>query len=413
MIRRKIALFLIPFFLLCGCSIGNGSEPSETPVSEITTSAEMAEETETTFETEATEVTTTVTEVSVSETETSETEEMSRAELILEGMSTEEKIMQLFVVTPEQIMGCEKTEYLTAITDEFRDRLSQYPVGGVAIFGGNIVSPEQITEFNAEFSSHGMFVAIDEEGGDIVRIAGNENFDVPRFLPANEIEDPYEEYTQIAKYLGGYGFNTDFAPITDIAFDDQSVIGNRAFGSDPEEVADKVSLSVDAFNDSGILCSLKHFPGHGAASADTHYGFAVLDKTSQELLEAELIPFKAGIDHNAPFVMVGHITVPSVTGDLPATLSPEMMSILRDDLGFEGLIITDSFWMGAITDSYTSDEAAVMALKAGADMILMPDDLDLALEGVRTAVSDGTLTMEELDSKVLKVLETKISYGII
>ncbi|MCD7738252.1 MAG: glycoside hydrolase family 3 protein, partial [Lachnospiraceae bacterium] len=171
---------------------------------------------------------------------------------------------------------------------------------------------------------------------------------------------------------------------------------------------------VQGFHDGGILCMLKHFPGHGDTATDSHEGYTELDKTLEELEEVEFLPFEGGISAGADFVMVGHISVPQVTGDdLPATLSGTMIGILRNDLGFDGLIITDSMQMEAITDRYTSAEAAVMAIQAGVDMILMPENLQEAAQGVIEAVETGQISRERIEESVLRILETKIRAGII
>lgn len=380
--------------LLVGCN----SVTSETSVTTVPTETE----------TEPTVTVTSVTEPVPTETEADE------ISVMIDQMTLDQKIYALFIVTPEQLLGSDKPitaeDYITEQTPELLSALDEKPVSGVVMFGGNIIDPEQITDLNEAFNSRGMFVCIDEEGGDIVRIGGNPNFDVPWFLPPAECNDPYGMYMEISIYLKKYGFNLDFAPVTDISVDGGGVIGDRAFGSDPQNVSSKLEESLEAFKTFGMISCLKHFPGHGAASADSHFGAALVDKSLEELEKYEFIPFVTGIENGAPVVMVGHITVPEVTGTLPSTLSPEMMSILRDDLGFEGIIITDSFWMEAITDEFGSGEAALMALKAGADIVLMPDDLDEAYTAVKAAVESGELTEEEIDAKITRILKVKGDY---
>ena len=377
-------------------------------------SSTTAPETTAPKETSATE--TTATETTVTDPVPTSTT-LDEITMMIDRMTIDQKIYSLFIVTPEQLLGSDKPieaeDYVTEITPELTAALDSKPVAGVVMFGGNIIDPDQITALNEGFNSRGMFVCIDEEGGDIVRIGGNPEFDVPWFLPASETEDPYGMYSEIAAYLQTYGFNVDFAPVTDISVDGGGVIGDRAFGSDPETVSDQITASIKAFNDNNMICSLKHFPGHGAATADSHFGAALVDKSKEELLSWEFIPFVAGVDNGAPMVMVGHITVPEITGDMPSTLSPEMMTILRDDLGFQGIIITDSFWMEAITNEFGSGEAALMALQAGADIVLMPDDLDEAYTAVKNAVESGELTEEEIDAKLHRILKVKSEYGVI
>lgn len=382
--------------LLVGCN----SVTSETSVTTAPTETE----------TEPTVTVTSVTEPVPTETEADE------ISVMIDQMTMDQKIYSLFIVTPEQLLGRDKPiaaeDYVTEQTPELLSALDEKPVSGVVMFGGNIIDPEQITDLNEAFNSRGMFVCIDEEGGDIVRIGDNPNFDVPWFLPAAECDDPYTMYMEISIYLREYGFNLNFAPVADISVDGGGVIGSRAFGSDPQTVCSKLEDSLEVFRNFGVISCLKHFPGHGAASADSHFGAALVDKSLDELTKYEFLPFVTGVKEGAPFVMVGHITVPEVTGDLPSTLSPEMMSILRNDLGFEGVIITDSFWMEAITDEFGSGEASLMALEAGADIVLMPDDLDEAYKAVKAAVESGELTEEEIDAKIERILKVKKEYGI-
>ena len=397
--RKLVPIVLLVF--LCSCSKTPADIPTEsTTAAVITTAVEQTTSTEQPSDTPAI------------PTETAADE----YQITVDSMTLDEKIYSLFIVTPEQLLGSDKPvnaeDYVTAPTPELLTALDSKPVAGVVMFGGNIINPEQIKSLNEVFSSRDMFVCIDEEGGDIVRIAGNPEFDVPWFLPAAECDDPYTMYMEISIYLRQYGFNLNFAPVADISVDGGGVIGNRAFGSDPQTVCSKLEDSLEVFRNFGVISCIKHFPGHGAASADSHFGAALVDKSLDELTKYEFLPFVAGIKEGAPFVMVGHITVPEVTGDLPSTLSPEMMSVLRNDLGFEGVIITDSFWMEAITNEFGSGEASLMALEAGADIVLMPDDLDEAYKAVRAAIESGELTEEEIDAKITRILKVKNEYGI-
>lgn len=337
---------------------------------------------------------------------------------IVDQMTLEEKIYQLFIITPEQFLDMEKPvypeDYITDTSEDLETAVAQNPVAGVVFFAGNITDPEQITVFTGMFTQRGMFTAVDEEGGDITRIASNPAFDVTQFPPMGEVNDSYQVGLEIGTYLKDYGFNLDFAPVADVASNPwNDVIGNRSFGDDPVDVSMQAAACVEGFTDAGIASTLKHFPGHGTTSGDSHYGAALLDKTLDDLWTEELMPFEAGVEAGVPFIMVGHITVPELTGDLPATLSPEAITgLLREQMGYEGIVITDSFQMGAITDNRESDEAAVAAILAGADIILMPDDFDLAVSGIVSAVEDGTITEERIDQSVLRIIQTKIDYGI-
>ena len=161
-----------------------------------------------------------------------------------------------------------------------------------------------------------------------------------------------------------------------------------------------------------VLGVMKHFPGHGATSGDTHEGYAYSDKTYEQFMTEDMLPFINGVEQNVPMMMVGHISTPGITGnELPASLSPQMITgILREDLGYDGIVFTDALNMGAITDKYTSDEACIMAFTAGADMLLMPADFMTAYEGMVAAVRDGRITQERLDESVKRILRVKLQY---
>ncbi len=360
-------------------------------------------------------------------TEPEQPEEPSKArqqaETILAGMTTEEKIYQLFVVTPEQVANWSGT--VTQTGDASKKGIAERPVGGIIYFSPNLEDREQtiaMIDGVQEASKLGLFIAVDEEGGSVVRIADNEKMGTKWFPSMGEVgkdgdaEKAYEVGFVTGTDIKALGFNVDFAPVADVNSEvSNTVVGNRSFHSDPNVVADMISSCVKGFKESGVLCTLKHFPGHGDTSTDSHFGVAKSDKTLEELEACEFVPFRAGIEAGAPFIMIGHVTLPNVTEeDVPATLSHEIVTgLLREKLGYEGLIITDAMNMGAITNHYSSGESTVLALKAGVDMVLMPTDLGASVKAVQTALDDGTLTIEQLDEKVLRILETKIEAGII
>ena len=188
-----------------------------------------------------------------------------------------------------------------------------------------------------------------------------------------------------------------------------SAIGKRSFGGEPGAVGDMVAAAVGGFQDTGISSCLKHFPGIGAASADTHEGKATLEKSLDDLRASEFIPFRSGIDAGAHMVMVGHVSMPGVIGDdTPCSLSGETVTNwLRGELGYNGIIITDAMNMSAITEYYSADQAAVMALQAGVDMILMPDDFEAAYEGVLAAVRNGVISEERINESLKRIYRVK------
>ena len=358
------------------------------------------------------------------EPELTEEEKLAlRAQELLADMTLEQKVGQLFMIRPEAL--AENTDSpVTAWSDELDAALAQYPAGGVVLFGQNVVSPEQLTALTGALAAAGqtpLFIGVDEEGGAVARIAGNEAFDVARYdsmAQVGAIGDPAQarEVGQtIGTYLAEYGFNLDFAPVADVNTNpDNTVIGDRAFGSDPQLAAQMVCAEIEGLHQAGIMSCIKHFPGHGDTRGDTHDGTVTVDKTWEELLGCELVPFIAALD-STDMVMAAHITAPGVTSDgLPASLSHEMVTgRLRSELGYDGVVVTDSLEMGAIAGQYTSAESAVLAISAGVDIVLMPLDYTEAFEGILQAVRDGELTEERIDQSVLRILTLKITQGII
>ena len=334
-------------------------------------------------------------------------------------MSIEEKVAQLFVITPEALTGVGPVTEAGELT---RERFLQYPVGGVIYFTENILSEEQLVrmlntmqEYSYEQLNLPVFTCIDEEGGEVTRISGKGVIDVPYIESMQEVgrgepEDACYVGTEIGEYLKRLSFLVDFAPVADVTGNkENSVIGSRAFGSDPKRTADFIAEFVKGMHTQKMATAVKHFPGHGNTGEDSHTSFAVSYRTLDEIRESELIPFQAGIEAGSDFVMVGHISMPNITGnELPATLSPQIITdLLREEMGYKGIVITDAMNMGAIANYYRSDEAAVKAIQAGADMILMPYDFTSAYEGVLSAVEQGEISGERLDESLERILKLK------
>lgn len=347
---------------------------------------------------------------------------LEQAQQILDSMTLEEKIYQLFIVTPEQITG---VGTVIRSGETTRKAIETYPVGGIVYFAANLIDREQTITMISNIQSYsklGLFISVDEEGGLVARVARNKEMGTTAFPAMGKIGksgdtgEAYQVGYTIGSDIAALGFNLDFAPVADVNSNPRNpIIGTRAFHSDPEIAAQMVEACVKGFGESGVLCTLKHFPGHGDTSTDSHYGEAETSKTLVELMECEMLPFISGIEAGAPFVMVGHITAPNVTDEpVPATLSHDIVTgLLRGELGFEGLIITDSMLMQAITDQYSAGDAAVKALQAGVDIILMPQNLTEAVTGIQDAITSGELTEARINESVLRILETKIRSGII
>lgn len=340
-------------------------------------------------------------------------------------LTLEEKVGQLFIVRPDALdltlpqetIDDAKADGVTELTDAMRGTLQKYPVGGVCQFGKNIESPAQIKAFNAflqEASDIPLFITVDEEVGAVARLANNDAFDLPQYTSAAAIaEFGAGNVNFIGSTIGGYlhmyGFNMDFAPVADVNTNpDNPIIGTRAFSSDPAVAAECAVAMAKGLAGEGILPTFKHFPGHGDTAEDSHTGLAYSCRTVDELAACELLPFEAAAEAGPHAVMVGHIVVPELTGDTPATLSAAAIALVPD--AENTLIVTDSLAMGAITDSYTPGEAAVLALQAGCDVLLMPNGLADAYDAVLAAVQDGTISEQRLDESVAKILRMKAQF---
>ena len=337
----------------------------------------------------------------------------------LESMTLEQKVAQLFLVTPEQLTGVSQAVVAGSVTQR---ALEDIPVGGLCYFSQNITGGQQLRDLlsgtysMALQSGAGMapFLAVDEEGGSLVsRVANSGYFDVG--ATGDETQAAHVGAT-IGEYLHEIGFNVDFAPVADVLTNSHNeVIGPRAFSSDPDVVAQMVSAEVLAMLDTGTMPCIKHFPGHGDTAGDSHTGAVVSSRSAEEIRTCEYKPFQAGIEAGCPFVMVGHIETPNLAADgLPASLSKTMITDeLRGRLGFGGVVISDSFVMGAITQRYASADAAVRFIQAGGDMVLMPENLQDAYQGLLEAVSEGVIEKSRIDESVMRILKVKKRAGML
>lgn len=330
-------------------------------------------------------------------------------------MPLEDKVAGLFIITPEALTG---TDVAIKAGDTTKEKLSQYAVGGLIYAKQNIKSADQLKEMisgTQGFSKYPLFIGIDEEGGSVSRIAESGLADnVGTMGDIGTSGDPSkakEAGSAIAAYLSEYGFNLDFAPVADVILEGNSIIGDRSFGSNAGDDAAMVSACVEGLQEGDVSACLKHFPGLGSTTEDTHEGMATSEKTKEDFETTDFLSFQGGIDAGADFVMVSHLSVPNITGDnTPSSLSDKMITdILRGELGFNGIVITDAMDMKAVTDYYTSDEAAVKALQAGADMILMPEDFEAAYQGVLDAVNNGTLSEERINESLQRIYRVKYS----
>lgn len=345
---------------------------------------------------------------------------------ILDRMTLEEKIGQLFLVNFELLDDSRGNffEY-TKVTKKIRENLEKYKVGGVVFFSRNIETIEQTTKFINKLqrlSNVPLFIAVDEEGGDVARIANNKNMRTTKFPSMEEIgAEKDEEYAYhmgqtIGQEIKELGFNLNFAPVADVKTNEQNIeIGNRSFGSDAKLVASMVEQVVTGMQENNVSATLKHFPGNGDSSKDSHEGAVNIDSDVKRLRKVDFVPFKAGIKAGADMIMVSHVSIARVTGNtVPASLTELVMKdILRTELGFDGIVITDAMNMKSITERYTTAEASVKAVKAGADIVLMPENLQEAYQAVYDAIVSEDITLEELDERVERIISLKIERGVI
>lgn len=346
-----------------------------------------------------------------------------KVEKIVNNMTLEEKVGQIFMVAPEAV---DKDGGITTVfTENIEKEIEKYNLGGYIFFASNIENPTQTQELInglKKSSKIQPFVGVDEEGGRVARIGKNSAMGVEKIEPMAQVgksqnyERANEIGTTIGKYIKNLGFNLDFAPDTDVLTDSNNTeIGDRSFGNDPEVVGKMATEVVKGLQSENISTVLKHFPGHGGSIGNSHQGFSLSNRTEEELKKCEIVPFKTAIENGADCVMVAHMSLPNVTGDnIPATLSKKVVTdMLKTELNFKGVVFSDSMSMGAITENYGTGDACVKAVEVGIDMVLMPENLDEAYNAVLEAVKNGKISQERLDDAVSRIIKAKIQRGII
>ncbi|WFD08915.1 beta-N-acetylhexosaminidase [Tepidibacter hydrothermalis] len=335
---------------------------------------------------------------------------------IMNSLSLEEKLGQMVIV------GFNGYE----VDSDFRDLLESYKVGGVILFKRNIKNSEQLLNLNNNIKSINsknklpLFISVDEEGGRITRLPeGSTKFPSNKVIGKENDKDlSYKIGKQIGTELNNFKFNMDFAPVLDIYSNPKNtVIKDRSFGTDSEIVKKLGVATMKGLQDSNVISVVKHFPGHGDTTVDSHIGLPVVNHDKQRLDKFELIPFKEAINNGVDAVMTAHIVLPNVDkSKKPATLSETILTdILRNELNFSGVIITDDMEMGAIVNNYGTKNASVEAIKAGADIVLMCHTKEKqieALEGLKEAVNSGEISIERIDESVKRIIKLKRKYDL-
>jgi beta-N-acetylhexosaminidase len=319
---------------------------------------------------------------------------------------------QMFVVS---VGGTEPDYYIEKMVRERN-------IGGVILFGYNMKSEGQVKALTGSLQKLSMktepavplFVAVDHEGGDIASapwVAPE-----PAAAEVGRRGDPDEAHdvaAGIGRQLLRAGVNTDFAPVVDTGFG--AAIGNRSYGEDPELVARMGVAAVDGFEEAGVISAAKHFPNHGAATSDSHVSLPVVDHDKKTVESYDLPPFRAAIEAGVPMVMVGHLVYPAIDPGRPASLSKDAISMLREDLGFRGVVVTDDLAMAGASGGGPPAGAAVEAVGAGADLLIIsspPQEQADAYNAVVAAVKSGELSRIQIRESVGRILEIKGKYNL-
>ena len=404
MTKRILSLFLLLCVFIPAAGCGSGTVPGGSPGASATTAPTPTATVPTTPE---------------------PTPTPDPVQARLDAMTTEEKVGQLLMA------GFEGTEP----GDDDAVFLQDYQVGGLILFGRNIESAEQLTALtNGLKALNGdqipLLIGVDQEGGLVDRMPPEVSrtpsaWSVGQTLDTEGVGAAYGAL--LAEECAAFGFNMDFAPSLDIwSNPDNTVIGDRAFGNDWEWTAFFGMSAVEGMEKQGtVIPVVKHFPGHGDTAVDSHMGLPVVDKSLEDLSLQELPPFRdlisggetpSGRAEAVPAVMVAHILMTQLDPDLPASLSPAVVTdLLRGELGFGGVVFTDDLTMGAITQNYGLGEAAVLAVEAGCDMLLVchgRDSVDAARSALLEAAASGRISQARLDESVRRILSLKLEYSV-
>ncbi len=336
-----------------------------------------------------------------------EQEFSQEAASILAGMTMEEKVGQMFIARCPEQGAAEKAE--------------RYHLGGYLLFGRDFKGKtrDQVVQEIQEYqnvSEIPMLIGVDEEGGTVNRVSLNSNLRAEPFQSPQQlyqaggfeaIRNDTEEKSQLLKSLG---INVNFAPVCDVSQNPADFIYDRSFGQDAAQTSEYVRTVVKTMKGQGMGSVLKHFPGYGS-NADTHTGIAYDNREYSTFTDSDFLPFEAGIEAGADIVLVSHNIVACMDSERPASLSPRVHEILREDLGFSGVIVTDDLAMDGVRDFADDSQAAVLAVLAGNDLLCCTD-FETQIPAVLEAVKQGTIPEETIDGAVLRILELKLSLGI-
>ncbi len=326
---------------------------------------------------------------------------------IMRKMTIEEKIGQMLIIYDTH----------ETVDEELKQFIKDIKPSGFIINQSNITTFAKTKKYIADLKQNSeipLIISIDQEGGRVQRLQNLEDKKatyIPSMLDlgnTNDVELAYEVGKVLAEDMRTLGINVAYAPVCDIFSNpNNKVIGNRSFGSNPNLVANMCVSLGDGLEDNGIIATYKHFPGHGDTATDSHTSLPIINKTYTELLDNELIPFKKAIENDAKIIMVAHIAFPSLTGNnTPSSLSKEVITdLLKDKLGYDGLVITDALNMGALNDNYSDEEIYIKTVEAGVDILLMPNNAKEAINTIKENIA-----IERIDESVKKILIFKYTY---
>ena len=341
-------------------------------------------------------------------TETENTSAVQKAQELLNEMTLEEKTGQMFLARCPETDGAQKA--------------AEYHLGGYILFGRDFSgkTEKEIIRTIQSYQNAAkipLFIAADEEGGTVNRISTNPNLRSEPFLSSQELHKKggfeliQSDTREKCELLRSLGVNLNFAPVCDVSQDPNDFIYKRSFGQDAEQTSAYVQSVVQTMSEEGVGSVLKHFPGYGN-NEDTHTGIAYDHRPCETFLDSDFLPFQAGIHAGADMVLVSHNIVSCMDAQAPASLSLEVHKILREELGFTGVIITDDLAMNGVRDFAGDTEAAVLAVQAGNDLLCCTD-FEVQIPAVLQAVEEGKITEEQINESVLRILELKISLGIL
>lgn len=338
----------------------------------------------------------------------------SKLDNTLENMTMDEKIGQMIMMYSNK----------TSVDDELAKEINYVKPGGYIFFQNNIENYEQVTTMIQNLKKEGkqpMLIGIDQEGGRVQRLKKLNDADVltiPSMLDLGNTLDTelsYQVGTVVGEELDAFGFNIDFAPSLDIfSNENNTVIGNRAFGKTKEQVSKMAIPFADGLKKVGIIPVYKHFPGHGDTEVDSHLGLPVVTKTKEELLTREIVPYKTAFKSSPSAIMVAHIALPNITKDsTPATLSKVVITDwLRKELGFDGVVFSDAIDMKALSDNYSVKEIAVKGINAGIDVFIKPSNAKELFDAIKDGIEDGSIEEKKIDASVRRILSMKMEYGL-